>query len=159
MLVLAGSAFRGFSEYGLVGSASVLMILVAMLVVMPPLLALATRVRIVRPNAVAKRIRAATDIDSTILQPSVIFGEGDSFFNRFASLLKFAPVLPLACPGARMQPVWVGDVVAAIAIALQDPRTIGKTLPLVILANPIKNPSQQQLPSNYYQSNIFQNGS
>jgi NADH dehydrogenase len=78
-----------------------------------------------------QRIRAATDIDSTILQPSVIFGEGDSFFNRFASLLKFAPVLPLACPGARMQPVWVGDVVAAIAIALQDPRTIGKTLPLV----------------------------
>ena len=78
-----------------------------------------------------QRIRAATDIDSTILQPSVIFGEGDSFFNRFASLLKVAPVMPLACPEARMQPVWVGDVVAAIAIALQDQRTIGETLPLV----------------------------
>ena len=39
-------------------------------------------------------IRQATDLDSTIIQPSVIFGEGDSFFNRFASLLSFTPVLP-----------------------------------------------------------------
>ena len=78
-----------------------------------------------------EHIRAATDIDSTILQPSVIFGEGDSFFNRFGDLLKAAPVLPLACPEARMQPVWVGDVVAAIAAALQNPKTIGQTLPLV----------------------------
>jgi len=78
-----------------------------------------------------EHIRAASDIDSTILQPSVIFGEGDSFFNRFAGLLKTAPALPLACPQARMQPVWVGDVAAAIGAVLQDPRTIGQTLPLV----------------------------
>ena len=76
-------------------------------------------------------LRQAADIDSTILQPSVIFGEGDSFFNRFASLLRFAPMLPLACPEARLQPVWVGDVAAAIAAVLGDDSTIGQTLVLV----------------------------
>ena len=78
-----------------------------------------------------ERIRAATDIASTIMQPSVIFGEGDSFFNRFAALLKVAPVMPLACPDARMQPVWVGDVAAAVTAVLPDQATAGKTLVLV----------------------------
>ncbi len=78
-----------------------------------------------------EKIRAADDLDSTIVQPSVIFGDGDSFFNRFAALLKLAPVLPLACPDARMQPVWVGDVAAAITAAIGDPETIGQTLIMV----------------------------
>jgi NADH dehydrogenase len=76
-------------------------------------------------------IRQAADLDSTIFQPSVIFGEGDSFFNRFASLLSVMPVMPLACPQARLQPVWVGDVVKAMAVALEDSATVGKTLVLV----------------------------
>jgi uncharacterized protein YbjT (DUF2867 family) len=76
-------------------------------------------------------IRAADDLDSTIVQPSVIFGDGDSFINRFAGLLKLAPVLPLACPEAKMQPVWVGDVAAAMTRALQDPETFGQTLIMV----------------------------
>lgn len=76
-------------------------------------------------------IRAADDIDSTIVQPSVIFGENDSFFNRFAALLRITPILPLACPNARMQPVWVGDVAEGIVRALGDPDTIGKTLVMV----------------------------
>jgi len=76
-------------------------------------------------------IRQANDLDSTIFQPSVIFGEGDSFFNRFAGLLRLMPVMPLACPQARMQPVWVGDVVRAMAASLENPETAGKTLILV----------------------------
>ena len=76
-------------------------------------------------------IRSAGDIDSTIVQPSVIFGAGDDFFNRFAALLKLTPVFPLACPAAKMQPVWVGDVAAAITAALDDPGTIGQTLVIV----------------------------
>ncbi|MGK2924682.1 MAG: complex I NDUFA9 subunit family protein [Lysobacterales bacterium] len=76
-------------------------------------------------------VHAASDLDATILQPSVIFGEGDAFFNRFAALMKFTPVLPLACPDARLQPVWVGDVTEAITAALADPATVGKTLVLV----------------------------
>ena len=76
-------------------------------------------------------IRAADDLDSTIVQPSVIFGDGDSFINRFAGLLKLTPVLPLACPEVKMQPVWVGDVAAAMTLALQDPETFGQTLIMV----------------------------
>lgn len=76
-------------------------------------------------------LRSAAEIDETILRPAVIFGEGDSFFNRFAGLLRFVPLLPLACPNAKMQPVWVGDVVAAIALCLDHRSTIGKTLELV----------------------------
>jgi len=78
-----------------------------------------------------ERIRAAADLDSTILQPSVIFGEGDGFFNRFAQLMRRLPFLPLACPESRLQPVWVGDVAAAVTAVLDDPATIGKTLALV----------------------------
>lgn len=73
-------------------------------------------------------LHAAEDIDETIIQPSVIFGSGDAFFNRFASLLKMMPVLPLACPEARMQPVWAGDVAAVITKSLADPSTAGQTL-------------------------------
>jgi len=75
-------------------------------------------------------LRQADFLDVTIVQPSVIFGEGDAFFNRFASLLMLTPVLPLACPGSRLQPVWVGDVVAAACKILQSPQTIGQTLEL-----------------------------
>ena len=58
-------------------------------------------------------------IATGIFQPSVIFGPGDSFFNRFADLLALAPLMPLACPEARMQPVYVGDVVDAMTWALE----------------------------------------
>ena len=50
-------------------------------------------------------IRSAEGLDSTIIQPSVIFGEGDSFFNRFAGLLRATPAMPLACPDSKLQPV------------------------------------------------------
>jgi NADH dehydrogenase len=66
------------------------------------------------------------DIHVTSFQPSVIFGPDDSFFNRFAALLKLAPVLPLACPNARFAPVYVGDVVDAFMKALADESTYGQ---------------------------------
>jgi NADH dehydrogenase len=75
-------------------------------------------------------LRQANFIDATILQPSVIFGAGDAFFNRFAALLRLLPVLPLACPDSRLQPVWVGDVVRAIGEVLHRPDCIGRTLEL-----------------------------
>lgn len=73
-------------------------------------------------------LRSAGDIDETIIRPSVIFGQGDAFFNRFASLLKMTPFMPLACPDARMQPVWAGDVATVIVASLADPLTVGQTL-------------------------------
>jgi uncharacterized protein YbjT (DUF2867 family) len=67
----------------------------------------------------------------TLLQPSIIFGAGDSFLNLFAKLQKVFPLMPLAGANARMQPVWVQDVAAAIVECLQSPDTIGKTYELV----------------------------
>ncbi|MBT6122787.1 MAG: complex I NDUFA9 subunit family protein [Candidatus Puniceispirillum sp.] len=53
--------------------------------------------------------------DGIILRPSIVFGPRDSFFNRFAGMAVKAPALPLPGGGSmRMQPVYVGDVVAAI---------------------------------------------
>jgi len=58
---------------------------------------------------------SAAGLDVTSFRPSVVFGRGDSFFNRFATLLVMAPGLfPLACPDARFAPVWVGDLTEAM---------------------------------------------
>ena len=59
-------------------------------------------------------------LDWTIFQPSVMFGPGDSFLNRFAGLLGSIPVIfPLAKPEARFQPVWVDDVIEALLRCLR----------------------------------------
>lgn len=66
----------------------------------------------------------------TSFRPSVIFGPGDSFFNRFATLLKLAgPVFPLACPNSRFAPVCVTDVVEAMCRSISD-ATAGERLDL-----------------------------
>ena len=66
-------------------------------------------------------------IKVTSFRPSVIFGPGDSFFNRFAALLCALPgPFPLACPEARFAPVYVGDVAEAFVRALHDKATWGK---------------------------------
>jgi uncharacterized protein YbjT (DUF2867 family) len=56
---------------------------------------------------------------AVILRPSIIFGPRDSFFNRFAGMAMLAPGLPLPGGGRmRMQPIYVGDVVEAVAVGL-----------------------------------------
>ena len=66
---------------------------------------------------------------STVLRPSVIFGRHDSFLNRFAALLKIAPhLLPLTSCEARLQPIYVGDVVAAILTLLRSTPVSGCTV-------------------------------
>jgi uncharacterized protein YbjT (DUF2867 family) len=68
---------------------------------------------------------------ATILRPSVVFGPEDEFLNFFASLARFAPVLPLIGGGrTRFQPAHVCDVAAAAARCLADPATAGKTYEL-----------------------------
>lgn len=66
----------------------------------------------------------------TIFRPSVIFGDGDGLFFRFADLLRLAPVLPLARAHAKFAPVYVGDVAEAFARALAHPATVGRVYEL-----------------------------
>lgn len=54
---------------------------------------------------------------ATILRPSIIFGPEDEFFNRFAGMARFSPILPVVGPKTRFQPVYVDDVAAAAALA------------------------------------------
>ena len=77
------------------------------------------------------REESGPDLRFTIFQPSVIFGSGDDFINRFARLLRAIPLaLPLARPGARFAPVWVEDVVAALLCALANDATAGESYEL-----------------------------
>lgn len=64
-------------------------------------------------------------LPTTVFRPSMIFGPNDSFFNRFAYLLRISPLLPLACARTKFQPVFVGDVSKAILDALTDRTTFG----------------------------------
>jgi NADH dehydrogenase len=73
---------------------------------------------------------AGEGLKFTILQPSAIFGPGDSFTNMFALLIKFFWLLPLVKPDARLAPVFVGDVAQAFGAALADDRSAGRTYQL-----------------------------
>jgi NADH dehydrogenase len=73
---------------------------------------------------------AGTALAWTIFRPSVIFGRGDSFLNLFAQLLGVAPVVALASPDARFQPVWVEDVGRAFVECILNDETVGKSYDL-----------------------------
>lgn len=57
--------------------------------------------------------------NAIIIRPSIIFGQGDSFFNKLGSLARFLPVLPVIGAKAKAQPVYVGDVADAFLGAVQ----------------------------------------
>ena len=69
-------------------------------------------------------------LDITIFKPSVIFGRGDSFINMFANLVKYLPVIALAKPDAKFQPIWVEDVAQCFVNALENTATYGKSYEL-----------------------------
>lgn len=66
-----------------------------------------------------------------VLRPSIVFGPEDQFFNRFAAMARISPFLPLIGGGkTKFQPVYVGDVGAAIAAALHGKAIAGATYEL-----------------------------
>jgi NADH dehydrogenase len=66
-----------------------------------------------------------------VIRPSIVFGQDDHFFNRFASMAAVSPVLPLIGGGAtRFQPVFVGDVGKALALATTAENAAGMTYEL-----------------------------
>jgi len=68
----------------------------------------------------------ADELQVTVFRPSVIFGRGDNFLNMFARLNKLMPVIMLARPQAKFQPVWVDDVAKAFLRSLENPDTYGQ---------------------------------
>jgi NADH dehydrogenase len=78
-----------------------------------------------RSKAEGERRVLAVMPDATIFRPSILFGPDDDFFNKFASLARFLPALPLVGGGhTQFQPVFAGDVAAAITKA-----ALGETKP------------------------------
>jgi uncharacterized protein YbjT (DUF2867 family) len=77
-----------------------------------------------------RRVREALP-SATTVRPSIVIGPEDSFFNRFAEMARWLPVLPLIGGGeTRFQPFYVGDVADAIVAGLQRPDTAGQTYEL-----------------------------
>ncbi len=73
----------------------------------------------------------AGEVAVTVFRPSVIFGPGDGFLNRFAGLLRTLPCsFPLVRADARFAPVFVGDVANAFHDALEDEATFGQPIHL-----------------------------
>ena len=56
---------------------------------------------------------------AVILRPSVIFGTEDQFFNRFAAMTRFGPILPVVGAETKFQPVYVDDVAQAAVLAVE----------------------------------------
>jgi NADH dehydrogenase len=74
-----------------------------------------------RSKAAAEKLILAAQPQSVIMRPSIMFGPEDDFFNRFATLARMSPVLPLIGGGeTKFQPVFVGDVATAIADAVDN---------------------------------------
>ncbi len=78
-----------------------------------------------RSKGEGQEIVMTSGLNATSFCPSVIFGPGDASLNLFARLGKL-PILPLASPDAKFQPVFVENVVHAFAASLADPHTFGQ---------------------------------
>lgn len=86
--------------------------------------------RYLRSKGEGEAIVRESGLAWTIFRPSVVFGPGDSFLNLFAKVLRFSPVVALACPGARFQPVYVENVAAAFVKSLADSGSVGRSYDL-----------------------------
>ena len=79
-----------------------------------------------RSKAKAEKLVLAALPAATILRPSVRVRAEDNFFNRFAGIARMSPVLPLiGGGGTRFQPVFAGDVAAAVLAAIEGRATPG----------------------------------
>ncbi len=83
-------------------------------------------------KAKAEALVRASELDWTILKPSLQFGEGDGFFNIVAGLVRLSPgLVPVPGDGgAKFQPIHAGDVAKVVVRSLADPATVGGEYPL-----------------------------
>jgi uncharacterized protein YbjT (DUF2867 family) len=80
-----------------------------------------------RSKAIGEKLVQAAVPGAVILRPSVVFGPEDDFFNKFAAIARIAPALPLIGGGTtRFQPVFAGDVAAAVLAAVEGRAAAGQ---------------------------------
>ncbi|HEY3695544.1 complex I NDUFA9 subunit family protein [Phenylobacterium sp.] len=83
-----------------------------------------------RSKAMGEAAVRETFPEAVVLRPSIVFGQNDAFFNRFAAMARLSPVLPLVGAATRLQPVFVGDVARAVVRMLAEPQAAGRTYEL-----------------------------
>ena len=72
-------------------------------------------------------VHAVSNLFVTSFRPSVIFGEDDSFFNRFARLLRLpSPLFLLPAGQTRFAPIWVNDLIEAMILTIDDAQHYGQ---------------------------------
>jgi uncharacterized protein YbjT (DUF2867 family) len=84
-----------------------------------------------RSKGEAEAIVKGSGLDWTIFRPSVIFGRQDRFLNLFAKLQSLMPVMFLASPNAKFQPVYVDDVAATFVASLANLESYRRSYDLV----------------------------
>lgn len=78
-----------------------------------------------RAKAAGEEAVLAAFPTATVLRPSVLFASDDKFVNLFAGLIAALPAIPVFAPNAKFQPLFVDDLAAAIANALENPALHG----------------------------------
>jgi len=66
--------------------------------------------------------------NTTIFRPSIVFGDDDSFFNKFSTILRFLPVFPLACPNSKFMPIYVNELTDFMVSTISDNTTYGQKI-------------------------------
>ena len=73
----------------------------------------------------------ASGLEHVIFRPSFVFGPGGGAIEQFKKIAKLAPVTPIVGPGTqRIQPIWVDDVSAYYAAAVDKPEAANRTFEL-----------------------------
>lgn len=83
--------------------------------------------RYLRSKAAGEAVLEQAGLDLTLVRPSLVFGAGDRSVNLFARLQQLFPLMPLGGAGARLQPVWVQDLAAALVEVLLRREAVGQT--------------------------------
>ncbi len=83
-----------------------------------------------RTKAAGEANARAAFAATTVLRPSLVFGEEDKFFNRFGAMAMYSPIMPVISGDSRFQPVYVGDVADAVLAGLERDEVTGRTFEL-----------------------------
>ncbi|HEY2940284.1 MAG TPA: NAD(P)H-binding protein [Gaiellaceae bacterium] len=78
-----------------------------------------------------ERTVKTSELEHVIFRPSFVFSNDGGILTTFRKLAKLAPVTPIIGSGEqRIQPIWVDDVAAYFAAAIDKPEAAGRTFEL-----------------------------